>query len=109
MEAERRRKAQSPPYGKMVALILSGPNEKLLFDVGQKLARIWINAYEIDAKIFGPALAPVSKIRKNFRVRLLIKCKKNKDIQPKILKWLSSVPLPRSIKVLVDVDPQNFF
>ena len=109
LEAERRRKAQSPPYGKMVALILSGPNERLLFDVGQKLARIWINAYEIDAKIFGPALAPVAKIRKNFRVRLLIKCKKNKDIQPKILKWLSSMPLPRSVRVLVDVDPQNFF
>ena len=64
---------------------------------------------QIDAKIFGPALAPVAKIKKSFRVRILIKCKKNKAIQPKILKLLASVSLPRSVKVLVDVDPQNFF
>ena len=109
LEAEGRRKAQSPPYGKMVALVLSGPNEKLLFDVGQKLVQIWMKAYQIDAKIFGPASAPVAKIRKNFRVRLLIKCQKNKAIQPKIQKWLSSVSMPSSVKVLIDVDPQNFF
>ena len=109
LEAEGRRQAQSPPYGRMVALVLSGPSEEILFDVGQKLVGIWIKAYQIDAKIFGPSLAPVAKIRKNFRVRLLIKCKKNKAIQPKILKWLASVSFPKSVKVLVDVDPQNFF
>ncbi|MDG2474343.1 MAG: primosomal protein N' [Paracoccaceae bacterium] len=109
LEANARRKAKSPPYGKMVAFVLTGPNEKILFDIGRKLVGIWLRSYQIDARIFGPALAPVGKIRDRFRVRMLIKCNKTKDIQPKIRKWLSSVSLPRSVKILVDVDPQNFF
>ena len=68
-----------------------------------------MNSYQVDAKIFGPAQAPVAMIRKRFRVRLLIKCEKSKDIQPKIQKWLARFPTPRFVKVLVDVDPQNFF
>ncbi len=109
LEAQLRRNAQAPPFGKLIALVLSGPNEKLLFDIGQNLARIWINSYQVDAKIFGPALAPIGRIRDKFRIRLLIKCDKNKDIQPKIRKWLSSVVIPKTVKILVDVDPQNFF
>ncbi len=109
LEAEVRKQVQSPPFGRMIALVLSGPNEKILFEIGNTLVRIWLHSYQIDAKIFGPALAPVGKIRKKFRVRLLIKCGKYKNIQPKILKWLSSVNFPRSVKILVDVDPQNFF
>ena len=109
LEAEARRKAQAPPFGRMVALVLSGSSEKLLFDLGNRLVRAWLNLYQGDAKIFGPALAPVGKIRKKYRVRLLIKCSKDNNIQSKIQKWLFRVTVPRSIKILIDVDPQNFF
>ena len=109
LEAEVRKKAGSPPYGKMIAVILSGPNEKIVFDYGRQLVQLWMNSYQGDAEIFGPAQAPVAMIRKRFRIRLLIKCEKSKDIQPKIQKWLARFPTPRFVKVLVDVDPQNFF
>ncbi len=109
LEAEARRKAQAPPFGRMVALVLSGPSEQLLFDLGNRLVRAWLESDQGDAKIFGPALAPIGKIRKKYRVRLLIKCSKDNNIQSKMQKWLLRVTVPRSIKILIDVDPQNFF
>ncbi len=109
LEAKTRKKALVPPYGKMIGIILTGPSKKVLFDLGQRLVRVWMNSHQLDARIFGPALAPIGKIRERYRVRILIKGEKNKNIQSKIEKWLSSVFTPRSVKVLVDVDPQSFF
>jgi primosomal protein N' (replication factor Y) len=109
LEASARRQAEVPPYGKLVALVLSGPNEKQLFDIGHKMVRIWTKSYAFETQIFGPALAPVAKIRNKFRVRLLIKCRKNKNIQSVLREWIASASAPRSIRLTVDVDPQNFY
>ena len=109
IEAATREQAKVPPYGKLVALVLSGPNEKDLFDISHKLVRVWIKSYAEETQIFGPALAPVAKIRNRFRVRLLIKCQKRKNIHLLLRDWIASVSPPRSVRILVDVDPQSFY
>ena len=109
LEATARRKAKVPPYGKLIAVVLSGPIEKQLFDLGQSMVRMWIKSDAAETQIFGPALAPVSKVRNKFRVRLLIKYKENKYIQAAVRDWAASVLAPRSVRILVDVDPQNFY
>ena len=109
LEAATRRQAEVPPYGKLIALVLSGPNEKELFDISHKLVRVWTKSYMLETQIFGPALAPVAKIRDRFRVRLLIKCRKNKNIHLLLREWIDSVSAPRSVRILVDVDPQSFY
>lgn len=109
VEAAARKSAKSPPFGKMVALILSGVDEKELFGIAHYMARLWEASYKSEAKIFGPALAPVSKIRGRYRVRLLIKVQKKKNIQTSIRSWLKRIAIPRSVKMNIDVDPQNFY
>ena len=62
----------------------------------------------IDAKILGPVNAPVYKIKKKFRNRLLIRSKKVSTIQKKLSFILKSFNLSSGIKLTVDVDPINF-
>ena len=109
LEAATRQEAEVPPYGKLIALVLSGHNEKELFDISYKLVRAWTKLYSVETQIFGPALAPVAKIRDKFRVRLLIKCQKKKNIHLLLSEWLGGVSTPRSVKILIDVDPQSFY
>ena len=109
LEAELRRRAGSPPFGRFVSLILSGPNDKQLFMIGRKLNQYWQELHFDDTYIYGPAFAPISKIRNRFRVRLLIKAKKNKNIQVMINYLIRNISLPRTVRMTVDVDPQNFY
>ena len=109
LESASRQQAEAPPFGKLVALVLSGPNEKELFNMGHELARAWTKSHSWDTQIFGPALAPVGKIRDRFRVRLLIKCGKKKNIHFMLRKLIAGVVTQKSVRILVDVDPQSFY
>ena len=62
----------------------------------------------VEGKIFGPVSAPIFKIKKNFRVRLLIRGKKSLKVQNSLAKIISKYKFPSGIKLTVDVDPINF-
>ena len=109
LEATVRQHAGSPPFGRMIALILSGTNEKQLFNFGRKLTNNWQELNFRDTIIYGPSFAPISRIRNRFRVRLLVKAKKNKNVQAMMRLLIKKTSLPRSVKITVDVDPQNFY
>jgi len=58
--------------------------------------------------ILGPVLAPISKMRKKYRCRILIKCPKNIFIQNYLSQSLNKLKITPGIKLEVDVDPINF-
>ena len=63
-----------------------------------------------DVEIFGPAIAPISRIKNKTRVRLLIKSSKfTKISQIEIRDWLKSISVPNNIYFSVDIDPYNFY
>ncbi|MFV0490797.1 MAG: primosomal protein N' [Pseudorhodobacter sp.] len=107
-EAEERRQAGSPPFGRMAGIILSSPNIAELFDFGAELARRDRPLREIGAELFGPAPAPVSRVRGRHRLRLLIKAQKMAGLQAAIARWLAQVRIPGHIRLAVDIDPQSF-
>ncbi|MGE4612383.1 MAG: primosomal protein N' [Paracoccaceae bacterium] len=108
-EAESRLRAGAPPYGRMAGIVVSGENEAKVFDLARYLARNAKAISDIDAQLFGPAAAPVAKIRGRFRVRLLVKAPKGAPMQKAIRAWLAAVKVPPSMSVRVDIDPQSFF
>ena len=59
-------------------------------------------------KVFGPAPAPITKIRNRYRYKFLIKANKTLDIQKFIENWISGIKKPNSIRLSVDIDPYNF-
>ncbi|QFU07371.1 Primosomal protein N' [Rhodobacteraceae bacterium THAF1] len=108
-EAEQRRAAGVPPYGRMAGIVLSSPDVQAVFDLGNRLARADAPLRRIGADLYGPAPAPIARIRGRHRVRLLIKAEKSAPLQAAVTEWLASVRWKGDIRLSVDIDPQSFY
>jgi primosomal protein N' (replication factor Y) len=80
-----------------------------VFDVGSALARNDGPLRQIGAQVYGPAPAPIARIRGRHRVRLLVKAAKSVALQPALAAWVAQVKLPNSLRLSIDIDPQNFY
>ncbi len=101
-----RKKNNLPPFEKFISIILSGRNEKKIEIFAYKLKDNLLK--NLNAKILGPVIAPIFKINKNFRFRILIRSKKTHKIQKQLSNILSNFKNDREIKLAVDVDPISF-
>ena len=107
-EAAQRRLAGVPPYGRMAGVVISDPEAGVAFDVGNALARRAEVLEAVGAEVYGPAPAPIARIRGRHRVRLLVKAPRQSPIQPALADWAAGVELPRSTRLSIDIDPQSF-
>ncbi len=107
-EAAERRAAGVPPYGRMAGIILSSPDVAQVFDLGGELARRDAPLRRIGAQVFGPAPAPIARVRGRHRVRLLVKAAKGVPLQPALAEWVAQVKLPANLRLSIDIDPQSF-
>jgi primosomal protein N' (replication factor Y) len=108
-EATERQQAGVPPFGRMAGIILSGPDVAQVFDAGNLLARQDAPLRRIGAEVFGPAPAPIARIRGRHRVRLLVKADKGVPLQGAVARWVAQVPIKGDLRLAVDIDPQSFF
>jgi primosomal protein N' (replication factor Y) len=105
-EIDRRYEGEWPPFGRLAALILSGPDEAALDTLVRQLARV-APRYD-NVRVLGPAPAPLARLRRRHRRRFLIKAPRGVSIQRVISEWLESVRPPSSIRIQVDIDPYSF-
>ena len=108
-EATERRAAGVPPYGRMAGIILSSPDVAQVFDVGAELARRDEPLRRVGAQVFGPAPAPIARVRGRHRVRLLVKADKSVALQPALAEWVAQIKLPANLRLSIDIDPQSFY
>ncbi len=108
-EAEERKAAGVPPYGRMAGIILSSPNIQEVFDLGAEMARMDGPLRQIGAQVFGPAPAPIARVRGRHRVRLLVKAEKSAPLQQALTKWAAQFRLPHNLRMAIDIDPQSFY
>ncbi|MAC79832.1 MAG: primosomal protein N' [Rhodobacteraceae bacterium] len=108
-EAGERQAAGVPPYGRMAGIILSGSDVAQVFDLGNALARNDGPLRAVGAQLYGPAPAPIARIRGRHRVRLLVKAPKGVMLQEAIGRWLAPFRLKGDLRLAVDIDPQSFF
>ncbi|MCH8167172.1 MAG: primosomal protein N' [Proteobacteria bacterium] len=107
-EAAARREAGAPPYGRLAGVIVSGPDETLVWRIANALGRASPVLAQAGAEVFGPAPAPIARIRGRFRVRLLVKAPKGMALQPALVGWRAAVKVPVAVRVVIDIDPQSF-
>ncbi|UMA65254.1 primosomal protein N' [Roseivivax marinus] len=107
-EAEERRAAGVPPYGRMAGIILSHPDVQEVFDLGNALARNDAALRRVGAQVFGPAPAPVARVRGRHRVRLLVKAPKGVGLQRALAEWAGQFRLRGDMRMAIDIDPQSF-
>ena len=106
MEAEARRTHGMPPFGRLAALIISGPDDESADLAARAYARSAPQMPGVD--VLGPAPAPLAVLRGRHRRRFLMKTKRNVNIQAVLRDWLTRVKVPSSVRVQVDVDPYSF-
>jgi primosomal protein N' (replication factor Y) len=105
-ELEVRKKNKLPPFQRFISLILTGENEHKL----ETEALGFKNFIEtkIEGKVLGPVNAPIFRLKRKFRVRLLIRGIKSMKVQNSIAKIIPNYKFASGIKLSVDVDPINF-
>lgn len=108
-EAAEREQAGVPPYGRMAGIIVSGPDVAQVFDIANELARRDQPLRAIGAQVYGPAPAPIARVRGRHRVRLLVKAGKGVALQAAIARWTSQVQVKGDLRLAVDIDPQSFY
>jgi len=109
-EVRSREALHMPPFGRLVALIVSGPGEGAVAAQAHTLARLAPRADGVE--VLGPAPAPLSLLRGRYRYRLLMKVRCGPSPQGVVRQWLARVTakgLEKGVKIQVDVDPQSFF
>ena len=108
-ELDERRIAGMPPFGRLAGVILSGTDVAQVFDLGTHLARNDAALRRVGAQVYGPAPAPIARVRGRHRVRLLVKAPKGAALQPALSAWAGQVKLKSDLRMAIDVDPQSFF
>lgn len=105
-EKKLREALHMPPYGKLAALILESLDETRVKKLASLLARKIPGSDKI--RVFGPAPAPLYRLRDYYRLRFLIKAPLGIALQPFIREWLHAAPPDRQVKCKVDIDPYSF-
>ncbi|WP_166416756.1 primosomal protein N' [Cochlodiniinecator piscidefendens] len=108
-EAGERQVAGVPPFGRLAGIILSSPDVQQVFDFAGEMARNDGPLRAAGVQLFGPAPAPIARIRGRHRVRLLAKADKTVHIQKALSAWVGQFRLPNNLRLSIDIDPQNFF
>ena len=105
-ELEVRKLNNLPPFQRFVALIITGNKENFLEQEAIKFKNFIQNS--VEGKVLGPVSAPIFRLKRKFRVRLLIRGKKSLKVQNSLANVISKYKFPSGIKLTVDVDPINF-
>ncbi|WBU54063.1 primosomal protein N' [Paracoccus sp. SCSIO 75233] len=107
-EAAMRQQAGMPPFGRLAGIILSHPEAGVVTEFARHLAGRAAPIREAGAELWGPAPAPIARIRGRHRVRMLIRAPRQAALQRAISDWLGPVKLPVNMRLSVDIDPQSF-
>ena len=105
-EIEIRKQNNLPPFQRFISLILTGDNENKLEKEGFKF-KIFIEN-KLNGKILGPVSAPIFRLKKKYRIRLLIRGPKTLKLQNSLAIIIANYKLSSGIKLSVDVDPISF-
>jgi primosomal protein N' (replication factor Y) len=105
-EMAMRQEAGLPPFGRLAAVIASGPDAAVLEAYCQALAAATPNADGVE--VFGPADAPLALVRGRRRKRFLVRADRTVDLQGFLAAWRARAKVPNSVRVVFDVDPYSF-
>ena len=105
-EIEIRKINGLPPFQRFISLILTGENESKLEKEAARFKTVLQS--KINGKILGPVSAPLFKLKKKYRIRLLIRGSKTLKLQNSLSTIIQNYKFLSGIKLSVDVDPISF-
>ncbi|MBT4921610.1 MAG: primosomal protein N' [Rickettsiales bacterium] len=107
IEKEQRKAFDLPPYSRFLAIIIADKNENNAKEAANYIA---FNLPRFkDVQILGPIPAPLYYLRQQYRYRILIKAKIDKNIQSFVKEFFKENKVKSTTSIKLDVDPYNFF
>ncbi len=95
-----------PPFGKLAAVIISGPDLKKTESLSKKMVSLAPRAEGIE--ILGPSEPPIGRLRGLYRRRLFIQAEPGVNLPRYMAVWRAKIRPPAKYKIQVDIDPQSF-
>ena len=112
-EIVSRKELVYPPFSRIVNFVLAGTDESKLereaHGFRDRMAEL-IGNEKLDAQMLGPAPCPIYRLRGRYRRHLFVKTKHIVKLVRSLTQWESREPrfrLPSSIRLTVDVDPDD--
>lgn len=105
-EAAGREELGFPPYGRLAAVVLRSTNEKLLKEAAAAHRAALFPAEGVT--VWGPAPAPIYRLRGEARIRFLVKARRDVNVQAFLSAWLATIKLPGAVRRAIDIDPYSF-
>ncbi|MCB9960694.1 MAG: primosomal protein N' [Hyphomonas sp.] len=106
IERDVRAELGLPPFGRLAAVILSGPTAELVDETARTIAELAPNGEGVE--LYGPAPAPITVLRGRHRRRFLVKTARNVDLPAYMAAWVAKLKLPSAVRLSVDIDPYSF-
>jgi primosomal protein N' (replication factor Y) len=106
-EIDARERTAYPPFGRLASVLVSAKDkhaaERYARDLRGTAPR------DEDARVLGPAEAPLAMVRGRHRYRLLVKTPRDYDLSDYMRAWMTAAPKPKGdLRVDVDIDPYSF-
>ena len=95
-----------PPYGKLAAIIISGPDKAKVEAFAKKVVSLAPRADGVD--ILGPSEPPIGRLRGMYRRRILVQSEDNVNLSKYMRTWRGRIKVPNKYKLHIDIDPQSF-
>lgn len=109
-EIKYRKQLQLPPYTHLVVITFRSRKQDRVLKAAEALAkllrqRISAAGTKDDLEITGPALAPIPRLRREYRWNVLLKAKEAEDAVGLLKRSLKHFKKPSGVRMAVDVDP----
>ena len=105
-----RKDLRYPPFSRIINLRLSATKKETLWDQAKllgKMAKKLSSPYGNKVEIIGPAESPLAKIKGRWRWQMLLKSE-NANALHQLARELLHKTEKSTVKITVDVDPENF-
>lgn len=107
-EIENRKELGYPPFGDLINIIISGEKAKNAENVSQDIVKFINKRIGGDGQALGPVVAPIAKLKGNYRYEILVKGKDLGMLRKAVVDSAGSIVKLGGVKIIVDVDPYNF-
>ncbi len=101
-EKQNRELGNFPPFGKMATIAIASVNEVAAYRVAKSIARKF--PVNDDIEVLGPAPAIMAKLAKMFRFNIIVKTKRNINIQKLLAKVVLSEKYNSNVRIKIEMD-----
>ena len=106
-EIRFRQSLMYPPFCRIVRLVFRGPDPERLLESGRRAVAFIQERTEDYLSLLGPTMCPISRIKKNYRVHVILKLRDAAPLKPVLGELQDTMRGEGDHYLEIDIDPMN--